>query len=114
MKKLLLVFLILPFLFTANAQSKKAKTKADKTITANLQSHIEYLASDKLEGRRAGSPGEALAMQYISNMFEKYKLSPKGENGFIQEFEISEGRGFTSPDNFFIVNGVKLEPKTDY
>jgi hypothetical protein len=67
-----------------------------------------------LEGRRAGSPGELLAMEYISDMFKKYKLSAKGDSGFIQSFEISEGRAFNSPDNFFSVNGQKLEPKSDY
>ncbi len=106
--------LLLPVISVTTAQSKKAKAKADKTTTENLQAHIQYLASDKLEGRRAGSPGENLAMQYISNIFEKYKLSPEGENGFIQEFEISEGNSFSSPDNFFSVNGEKLEPKADY
>jgi aminopeptidase YwaD len=114
MKQVLLVLLALYFIPAAQAQSKKAKAKADKVTTANLETHIQYLASDKLEGRRAGSAGEALAMQYISNMFEKYKLMPKGDNGFIQEFEISEGKGFSSTDNFFTVNGVKLDPKNEY
>ncbi|SFQ40836.1 M28 family peptidase [Parafilimonas terrae] len=114
MKKLILILLILPVVTATNAQSKRAKAKADKIITANLQSHINYLASDKLEGRRAGSAGENLAMQYISNMFEKYKLAPKGDNGFIQAFEISEGNSFNSPDNHFSVNGEQLEAKTDY
>lgn len=114
MKKLILILLIFPVVTATNAQSKRAKAKADKIITANLQSHIDYLASDKLEGRRAGSAGENLAMQYISNMFEKYKLAPKGDNGFIQAFEISEGNSFNSPDNYFSVNGEKLEAKTDY
>jgi aminopeptidase YwaD len=114
MKRLGMILLFLPIVFSAYTQSKKSKAKADKIIATNLQTHIEYLASDKLEGRRAGTPGEALAMQYISNMFEKYKLMPKGDDGFIQEFEISEGKGFGSPDNFFTVNGSKLDPKTDY
>lgn len=104
----------MPLVYSLNAQSKKAKAKADKVTTANLQAHIQYLASDKLEGRRAGTPGEALAMEYISNIFEKYKLTPKGSDGFIQPFEISEGKSFSSPDNFLSVNNVKLEPKTDY
>src|ERR1700761_8038363 len=76
MKKLSLVILSIACLFTVNAQSKKAKAKADKIITTNLQSHIQYLASDKLEGRRAGTPGENLAMQYIANTFAKYNITP--------------------------------------
>ena len=114
MKKLCFFTLLVFVLFSVNAQSKKAKAKADKIITANLQTHIEYLASDKLEGRRAGSAGENLAMQYITSMFEKYKLAPKGDDGFVQEFEISEGKGYSSADNFLSVNGDKLEAKTDY
>ena len=114
MKKLLLTCLLFPCVFNVHAQSKKAKAKADRLITANLETHIQYLASDKLEGRRSGSPGEMLAMAYIRDMFKKYKLSPKGDSGFIQQFEISEGLAFNSPDNFFSVNGQKLEPKMDY
>ena len=114
MKKLWIITLFLIFIFNVQAQSKKAKIKADKITTTNLETHIQYLASDKLEGRRAGSPGELLAMEYISDMFKKYKLSAKGDSGFIQSFEISEGRAFNSPDNFFSVNGQKLEPKSDY
>ena len=114
MKKLWMVMLFLILIFNVQAQSKKAKIKADKITTTNLETHIQYLASDKLEGRRAGSPGELLAMEYINNMFKKYKLSAKGDSGFIQGFEISEGLAFNSPDNFFSVNGQKLEPKSDY
>lgn len=114
MKQLLLVLSVLYFTPAIQAQSKKAKAKADKLTTANLETHVQYLASDKLEGRRAGSAGEALAMQYIVSMFEKYKLTPKGDNGFIQEFNISEGKGFNSPGNYFSVNGVKLDPKNEY
>ena len=114
MKKLRLLALLLLTVFAVNAQSKKAKAKADKITMANLQTHIQYLAGDKLEGRRAGTEGEQLAMQYIANTFAKYKLMPKGDDGFIQAFAISEGKGFNSPDNYFKVNDVKLEPKTDY
>ena len=114
MKKLWLLVFFLPAINFAFAQSKKAKAKSDKIITANIQTHIQYLASDKLEGRRAGTPGEALAMEYIKEMFDKYKLEPKGDDGFIQAFPINGGKEFNSPDNICSVNGKKLEPKTDY
>lgn len=114
MKKLWLLLILLPVFNYSFAQSKKARAKADKIITANIQTHIQYLASDKLEGRRAGTPGEALAMQYISNMFTKYKLTEKGDSGFIQPFEINEGKEFNAPDNNVTVNGEKLEPESDY
>src|SRR5215212_4602159 len=114
MKKLWLVLIILSAVNFLGAQTKKAKAKADKITMGNLQTHIQYLANDRLEGRRAGTAGELLATQYISNIFEKYKLEPKGDNGFIQEFAINEGKQFNTPENVFTVNGQKLESKTDY
>ncbi len=39
-----------------------------------LRAHIEYLASDKLEGRRTGSPGANLAAEYIAHEFSRYGL----------------------------------------
>jgi hypothetical protein len=39
-----------------------------------LREHIEYLASDKLEGRRTGSPGATLAAEYIAREFSRYGL----------------------------------------
>lgn len=39
-----------------------------------LRAHIEYLASDKLEGRRTGSPGANLTAEYIAREFSRYGL----------------------------------------
>src|SRR5258705_3138013 len=39
-----------------------------------LRAHIEYLASDKLEGRRTGSPGANAAAEYIAREFSRYGL----------------------------------------
>ena len=53
---------------------------AQQTSTQNapsverLRAHIEYLASDKLEGRRTGSPGANLAAEYIAREFSRYGL----------------------------------------
>ena len=39
-----------------------------------LRAHIEYLASDKLEGRRTGSSGANLAAEYVAREFSRYGL----------------------------------------
>ena len=51
-----------------NAQKLK---KADKALVAALEAHVTFLASDKLEGRRTGTPGEEKAAAYIAGEFEK-------------------------------------------
>lgn len=56
----------------------------------DLEAHITFLASDELEGREAGSAGEAMAAAYIADLFEKYGLEPSGDdNTYLQEFIIN-------------------------
>ena len=115
MKNLLLIIVLVPALtFAQNRRERKAQEKNDKITLANLKTHIEYLASDKLEGRRAGTQGELMAMQYIAAQFQKDGLQPKGTNGYIQEFEINEGKKFSDTGNVFTVNDKNLELKKDY
>jgi len=47
--------------------------------------HVQYLADDKLEGRRPGSTGFNLAAQYVENQFKTAGLHPAGTEGFLQE-----------------------------
>jgi len=115
MKKLLvIVFLVPAVAFSQNRKDRKAQEKNDKITFADLQAHIQYLASDQLEGRRTGTHGEELAMQYIAAQFQKDGLQPKGTNGYIQEFEIDECKKFSEADNSFTVNDKKLQLQKDY
>jgi aminopeptidase YwaD len=87
--------------------------KADKAIIANLQLHVSYLADDKLEGRRAGSNGEKLAMEYIAGQFEKTGLQPKGDgNSWYQAFDINDGKEI-GKNGFLFINGGEIKT-TDY
>lgn len=115
MKKLLVILALVPGLvFSQSRKQRKAQEKADIETLANLKAHIMYLADDKLEGRRAGTPGELLAMQYISEQFKKDGLEPKGTNGYIQEFDIDEGKQFTDGKNNCSINGQAMQLKDDY
>ena len=115
MKKWMLVLLILPVF--AEAQSKrKLRVAAEKenTLTeSNLQKHVQYLADDKLEGRRTGTAGELLAMEYIIGQYKSLGIEPKGSNGFVQEFEINEGLQLDEK-NGFKINGQSLVLQDDY
>jgi hypothetical protein len=53
-----------------------------------LRVDVVYLASDLLEGREPGTPGEKLAAGYIAHRFQQIGLLPMGDNGgWYQEFE---------------------------
>lgn len=55
-----------------------------------IQVDVIYLASDYLEGREAGKPGEDMAAEYIISRFKEAGLSPKGEHGtYVQTFDFN-------------------------
>ena len=106
-------FLCLVVFASQLAIAQKIK-KADKVILTNLQTHITYLADDKLEGRRTGTAGEKLAYEYISNEFAKNGLIAKGDNGtFMQAFEVNEGKQINAATQL-IINGFDLEIEKEY
>lgn len=107
-KKYLLLLLLFVGSFT---QAQKLK-KEDKQLIANLQQHIQYLADDKLEGRRAGTQGEKLAAEYISNEFRKVGLQPQGKD-YYQVFEINEGKQI-NPSTFLTIDGKNLQLNKEY
>ncbi len=73
MKKQFLSFLLL-LSFVVSISAQKAQLQKSDAAEKNLRSHVEYLASDTLEGRRTGETGATYAAGYIANLFANYKL----------------------------------------
>jgi hypothetical protein len=65
-----------------------------RTISAEkLRMHLEFIASDELEGRDTPSRGLDLAARYIATRMEYYGYQPAGENGtFYQRISMSRRR----------------------
>lgn len=101
---------VLVLVFVGNESFAQKLKKADKVTLENLKAHIGYLADDKLEGRRAGSAGEKLAMEYISTHFAKLGIAPKGVNGYYQPFEIHEGKKLAD-GSYVSINRINLTDK---
>jgi len=56
----------------------------------DLRKHIEFLASDDMEGRGTGSLGEIKAANYISDVFKETGLMPAGTEGsYFQPFQVT-------------------------
>jgi aminopeptidase YwaD len=108
MKRILWLVLLIPVFSFA----QKIK-KADKLVLSGLQAHISFLADDKLEGRRTGSAGEKLAYEYISSQFESAGLVAKGNNGYIQDFEVNDGRQ-VNPATSLMISSYRLFPEKDF
>jgi len=99
--------------FTLACSPSKKINKDEVQLLDNLKAHIQYLSDDKLEGRRTGTAGEKLAMEYISNQFSSNGLLPKGTSSYYQAFEVNEGKQI-DPSTEFFINGTKLESGKDY
>lgn len=84
MKKLfLLLFALVGFSFAQNLHNPD--------ITApEIQSHINYLASDELQGRMTGTPELYKAADYLKKEFESYGLKPLFDGSYFQEFPFIE------------------------
>ena len=90
MKRRFSNFLVL-FALAFSVSAQTAQVVKTDAVQSSLRKHIEYLASDKLEGRRTGTPGAVAAAGYIANQFAKLKLKPgsrgaNGKAGYLQEF----------------------------
>jgi len=88
----------------AAAFGQKAAVETDN-VEQNLRRHIEYLASDKLEGRRTGEPGAVLASKYIADQFAKLKLKAgfagAGKASYLQPFPYVTGVSLVPTGNAF-------------
>lgn len=65
----------------ANTSSQTADSSALSANAESLQAHLEFLASDALEGRDTGSAGHEIAAQYIAAQFKQLGLQPAGDDG---------------------------------
>lgn len=97
----------------ASCKSTQKIAKPDTQALNNLKAHIQYLADDKLEGRRTGTNGEKLAMEYISNQFKEIGLAPKGSEGYYQPFEVNDGKQIDNTTTC-IINGTTLTAGKDF
>ena len=78
-------------------------SKADKKTIKNLQSHVNFLADDRLEGRRTGTAGEKLAYEYISSQFKQASILPvQPGNSYLQPFEVNDGKQVNSATSFLV------------
>lgn len=76
------------------AQAIDTHTTSPDINPADVRQYVTYLASDALEGRLTGSPGEKLATTYVADHFKQWGLAPAGDNGtYFQEFTFTYGVG---------------------
>src|SRR5712691_3508969 len=68
------------------ADTGRSAAAGTQLSAERIAKHIQFLASDKLQGRRAGTPFADEAAAYIEKEFRSYGLKPASSEGFLQAF----------------------------
>lgn len=86
----------------------------DTAAIARMTADVRHLASDALEGREAGTPGERLAAEYIAAEFKRVGLKPKGNVGsYLQAFTF-QAPPVTGPGSHLQIGRSTLKPGQDF
>ena len=114
MKRFLIISaVVLLSSFVAGAQFRDGSAYADLYDSENIASmkeHVRYLSSAMMEGRAAGSEGETLAAEYVTEQLKSYGvdvLSPK--NGDVFGIKRENGDTLTSRNVMGYVQGYDKE-----
>jgi hypothetical protein len=80
-----------------------------------LKGDVNFLASDQLGGRLAGSDFEKLAADYIRNRFRSIGLEGAGVNGsYFHDFDFMPPAQIAPKGNYLTIGGEKLRIDVDY
>lgn len=100
--------IILPTLLLSSC----AVTKNAEVTANELQYHIEYLASDQLQGRLTGTEGDSLAAEYIRKELASHGFQPVEGDGF-QRFTVTR-RIIPGNNNSMSAAGRDFVPEKDF
>ncbi|MFW5974801.1 MAG: M20/M25/M40 family metallo-hydrolase [Bacteroidota bacterium] len=89
------------------------QAQSDPEITAEeLETHITFLASDSLKGRKPGTPEGKVAAEYIRKQFRAYNLTLPANKGF-QSLEVVHNVK-PGPENRLLIDDYKAEVESDF
>ena len=96
MKKIIFILFIG---LSITAFSQENVKYAETIIAADLEKHLIILASDSLEGRETGKPGQKMAADYIMNHFKNIGIPPYKGKKYYQKFKVKSRRHMCKCDD---------------
>lgn len=114
MKQMLLILAFFPtILFSQSKKERRAiesRQKADLVVINNLKNHIQNLIGNS-QANNAGF--EVKAVEYLSSQFKAIGLQPKGSDGYVQPYNIDDGKKIDA-STFLKVNDKLLELNKEF
>ena len=110
-KTTVLIFVFL-FAIVQFAPAQNVKTAEELSIREqNVRAHMNFLASDAMQGRGSGTMFELLAGQYLASQMQQYGIEPAGDKdssgkkSYIQTVDISRYTFAEAPSLTYVSNG---------
>ena len=93
--KLFLMCAVVAFVTISQLYAQVHSSSAYRYLRSQegLQRHLEFLTSEEIAGRAAGTPQAKQVADYIAGEFEKYGLQPLRSVSFYQPFTLLPPRG---------------------
>ncbi|MCK5520973.1 MAG: hypothetical protein KAI81_07660, partial [Candidatus Marinimicrobia bacterium] len=118
MFKKYLWFFIALIMFVLTACNSTLLLKKDCSVSYEIDSlsviqHIQYLASDELEGRYPGTAGDDKTTAFIIDHFKKYGVEAYPGQDYLQEFNVTIGLKMGA-DNSCKLGDTALELNKNY
>ncbi len=89
-----------------DSSQPQAQANTSAANAVNIQAHLEFLASDELEGRDTGSQGHEIASKYIATEFKRLGLEPAGDEGtYFQRIKFRRSYLKENSAGFTVLNG---------
>ena len=83
---------------TAATPAPAAASGANPIAETAIRAHMEFLASDALNGRGSGTRDEQIAATYVAAQFRVWGLDPMGDaGGFVQQVEMAGAQASAAP-----------------
>jgi hypothetical protein len=92
------------------APKTAATAAAPAILENNIRAHLNFLASDAMQGRGSGTGYERIAAEYIGSQFRQFGLEPGGDadgsgnKGYVQRVGMESAK-FTGPPSFTVSSG---------
>ena len=106
MERRLFTLAIAPIVALVSAQGQKS---SEEITSFEIKQHVQFLASDSLDGRLTGTEGNRRAAQYIANQFERFGLPPVPGQSYLQEFEFVQQVRLGQQNSFVLATGTGPE-----
>src|SRR5690554_5111700 len=107
---------VLAFSLAACSPPAQQSASAPAQPAANekaVQAHLEFLASDLLEGRDTGARGHEIASAYIAAKYTALGLEPAGTDGYYQRITFRSAR-LTETQPTFVLHTDSGDHELEY